>query len=279
MARWRRAANSIKFRILMSMVDADPSKAAAIGAMSAAPMISSRAEEMKFPYFNQPGRQNPRFSFTQIFRGGVQQDWYASNVMFGEMVPFNDPRLPIFYQPGPSAQAGQFVALNSVETFTPTSSLVNLGQLRADLPEMSFSLSEQQFLEAEAIARGFWQGGLGVADQRYRTAMRESMSATGVTQTQIDSYVNARPALTAANFRTELNRQQYLDLFMRPLEAWVQWRRSGPRGQEYPAMSVPQGALAPNLVRRLLYRAEEINSNPNIPSPTPAWDTPTWFDR
>jgi hypothetical protein len=279
MARWRRAANSLKLRILMSMVDADPSKATAIGAMSAVPMISTRAEEMKFPYFNQPGRQNPRFSFTQIFRGGVQQDWYASNVMFGEMVPLNDPRLPIFYQVGPGAQAGQYIALNSVESFTPTASLVNLGLLRADLPEMSFSLSEQQFLEAEAIARGYWQGGLGVADQRYRTAIRESMSALGVQQSQIDTYVNARPALTTANFRVELNRQQYLDLFMRPLEAWVQWRRSGVRGQEYPAMTVPQGALAPNLVRRLLYRAEEINSNPNIPTPTPAWDAPMWFDR
>jgi hypothetical protein len=279
MARWRRAANSMKFRILMSMVDADPSKSTAIGAMRSAPMISTRAEEMKFPYFNQPGRQNPRFSFTQIFRGGVQQDWYASNVMFGEMVPLNDPRLPIFYQAGPGASAGQFVALNSVESFTPASSLVNLGLLRPDLPEMSFSLSEQQLLESEAIARGFWQGGLGEADQRYRTGVRESMAALGVAASQVDSYVNALPALSAGNFRRELNRQQYLDLFMRPVEAWVQWRRSGPRGQEYPAMSVPEGALAPGLVRRLVYRQEEINSNPKIPSPAPAWDTPTWFDR
>jgi hypothetical protein len=278
MARWRRAANSLKFRILMSMVDADPSKAAAIGAMRSAPMISTRLEEMKFPYFNQPGRQNPRFSFTQIFRGGVQQDWYASNVMFGEMVPLNDPRLPIFYQPGPSAAAGQFISLNSVESFTPTASLVNLGQLRADLPEMSFSLSEQQLLEAEAVARGFWQGGLGEAETRYRAGVRESMSAVGVAASQIDVYVNALPALTSGNFRREMNRQQYLDLFMRPLEAWVQWRRSGPVGSEYPAMTVPVGAQVPGLLRRLQYRPEELGSN----SKTPAGelrDRPTWFDK
>jgi hypothetical protein len=279
MARWRRLANSLKFRILVSMVDADPAKATAITAMQGLPMISTRAEEFKFPYFNVAGRQNPRFSFTQIFRGGVQQDWYASNVMFAEMEPLNDPRLSIFYQPGPSASSGQFFALNSVAPFTPTASLVNLNLLKAELPEMSFSLSEQQLLEAESFGRGYWTGGVSAADARYRIGVRESMSALGVGAVAIDTYVNALPALTAANFRRELNRQQYLDLFMRPLEAWVQWRRSGASGQEYPAMTVPTGALVPGLVRRLTYRSEEIVSNPNTPKPVPQQDAALWFDK
>ncbi|MDZ7631321.1 MAG: SusD/RagB family nutrient-binding outer membrane lipoprotein [Gemmatimonadaceae bacterium] len=279
MAKWRRFANSLKFRILMTMVDADPTKSAQIGPMQGLPMIATRADEMKVQYNNQAGRQNPRFSFTQIFRGGVQQDWYASNVVFGEMLPFNDPRLPIFYQPGPGASPNQFVSLNTVESFTPTASLVNLGLLRADLPEMSFSLSEQQLLEAEALARGFWTGGLSAADERYRAGVRESMSALGVATPAIDTYVAALPTLTPANFRVELNRQQYLDLFMRPLEAWVQWRRSGTAGNEYPAMQVPQGALVNGLVRRLLYRSEEITSNPNTPNPVPQQNVATWFDR
>ncbi len=279
MAKWRRFANSLKFRILMTMVDADPSKAAQIGPMQGLPMISARAEEMKVQYTNQAGRQNPRFSFTQIFRGGVQQDWYASNVLFAELLPFSDPRLPIFYQPGPAAAPGQFVSLNTVEPFTPTASLVNLGLLRADLPEVSFSLSEQQLLEAEAIARGYWTGGLSAADARYRTGVRESMSALGVATPAIDAFIAALPALTTSNFRLELNRQQYLDLFMRPLEAWVQWRRSGPAGSEYPTLQVPQGALVGGLVRRLLYRNEEITSNPNTPNPVPQQNIATWFDR
>ena len=87
MAKWRRFANSLKFRILMTMVDADPTKSAAITAMQGLPMIASRADEMKVQYSTQAGRQNPRFSFTQIFRGGVQQDWYASNVLFAELLP------------------------------------------------------------------------------------------------------------------------------------------------------------------------------------------------
>ncbi len=279
MAKWRRFANSLKFRILMTMVDADPTKVAAITAMQGLPMIAARTDEMKVQYAATAGRQNPRFSFTQIFRGGVQQDWYASNVVFGELLPFNDPRLAIFYQLGPGAGPNQFVALNTVEPFNATASLVNLGLLKADLPEISFSFSEQQLLEAEAMGRGFWTGGLSAADPRYRAGVRESMSALGVTTLQIDAFITSLPTLTTANYRRELNRQQYLDLFMRPVEAWVQWRRSGVRGQEYPTLQVPQGALVAGLVRRLLYRSEEITANPNTPNPVPQQDAATWFDK
>ena len=278
MAKWRRFANSLKFRILMTMVDADPSKSAAIGAMASQAMIASRGDEMKFAYFDSPGRQNPRYSFTLIFRGGVQQDWYASKVMFDELLPLNDPRLPVYYQPGPSASATEFVSLVGVEPRTPKSSLVHLNLLKANLPEVSFSYSEQILLEAEATARGFWPGGVGIADTRYRAGVRESMGAYGVPSGSIDTYITALPTLTGANYRRELNRQQWLDLFMRPLEAWVQWRRSGPAGQEYPAMTPPTGALSTALVRRLLYRSEEINSNPNTPSGI-TLDKAMWFDK
>jgi len=279
MAKWRRFANSLKFRILMTMVDADPSKSALLGPLQGLPMIAARGDEMKVQYSAQAGRQNPRFSFTQIFRGGVQQDWYASNVVFAQLVPLNDPRLSAFFQTGPAAAPGQFIALNSVESFTPASSLVSLNLLRPDLPEMSFSWSEQQLLEAEALARGFWTGGVSAADARYRSGVRESMSVLGISSSQVDAFVATLPTLTSGNFRLELNRQQYLDLFMRPIEAWVQWRRSGIIGNEFPALSVPQGALVGGLVRRLLYRSEEIAANPNTPRPVPLQDVPLWFDK
>ena len=279
MTKWRRFANSLKFRILMTMVDADPTKVAAIGAMTSLPMIAAIGDEMKFPYFDSPGRQNPRYSFTAIFRGGVQSDWYASNVMFNEMQPLNDPRLPVFFQTGPGAAANTFLSLDPVEQYNPaTSSLVNLNLLRPNLPEVSFAYSEQLLLEAEAIARGFWQGGLAAADTRYRAGVRESMTGVGVGAAAITGYITTLPALTGANYRRELNRQQWLDLFMRPADAWVQWRRSGSAGQEYPAMTVPQGALAANLMRRVLYRSEEINSNPNTPTGL-LLDKPLWFDK
>ena len=51
-----------------------------------------------------------------------------------------------------------------------------------------------------------------------------------------------------------------------PIEGWTQNRRSGISGQEIPAMSAPVSAQVAGLMRRLLYRGEEVNSNPNTPS-------------
>ena len=279
MTKWRRFANSLKLRILFSMVDADPSKGAAIGqVMAGGNMIASTADAMQFRYFNQPGRQNPRFSFTAIFRGGVQSDWYASKPVYDLLVALKDPRIPYFFQPGPGAAPNEFVALNSTETYTTKSALVNMNLLKPDLPEVSFSYSEQLLFEAEAIARGFAPGGFDVATQRMRAGVRESLLSFGVPAAQADAYASGLPALTAANHRTVLAQQQYLDLFMRPVEGWTQHRRSGVIGQEIPAMTTPAGAPVAGLVRRLLYRSEEVNSNPNTPSGL-AVDAPQWFDK
>jgi hypothetical protein len=279
MTKWRKLANSLKMRILFSMIEADPSKGAAIGQLvSQGGMISSNADAMQFRYFNQPGRQNPRFSFTAIFRGGVQSDWYCSKVVLDLLTSLKDPRIPYFYQVGTGAQPGQFVGLTPVETFSATSSLVNMNLLRPELPEVSFSYSEQLLFEAEAYARGFASGGFAVANERYRAGVRESLISFGVPVAEAQAYANSLPELNATNFRTQLAQQQWLDLFMRPIEAWTQHRRSGNMGQEIPAMTVPQGAPVSGLLRRLLYRSEEINSNPNTPSGLNL-DTPMWFDK
>ena len=42
-------------------------------------------------------------------------------------------------------------------------------------------------------------------------------------------------------------------------------------------MTAPTGAPVSGLVRRLLYRSEEINSNPNTPTGL-ALDLPQWFE-
>jgi hypothetical protein len=48
-AKWKRVANSLKLRILMTMVDKDPTKAAAIGALlSAGGLVSSSADNSKY---------------------------------------------------------------------------------------------------------------------------------------------------------------------------------------------------------------------------------------
>jgi Starch-binding associating with outer membrane len=279
MAKWKKFANSLKLRILFSMVDADPSKGAEIGKLMATNnFISSVDENMQFKYFNQPGRQNPRFSFTAIFRGGVQQDWYCAKPVYDLLVTLKDPRIPYFFQKGPDAAANEFIALESTETFTTKSALVNMNLLRPELPEVSFSYSEQLLFEAEAIAKGYAPGGLTAATTKFRKGVEESLKSFGVPAADALQYANSLPELTTANFVKQLAEQQYLDLFMRPIEGWTQNRRSGTTSSEIPLLKTPPAAPVQGLFRRLLYRSEEVNSNPNTPKDVNI-DTPMWFDK
>jgi hypothetical protein len=279
MAKWKKLANSLKLRILFAMVDSDPTKASEIGTIvTANSAISSVADNMQFKYFNQPGRQNPRFSFTAIFRGGVQSDWYCAKPVYDMLVALNDPRIPYFFQVGPAAAPNEFIALTSTENFTTKSSLVHLDLLKPDLPEVSFSYSEQLLFEAEAIARGFAPGGFEVATSRLRKGVEESLKSFGVPAAQATTYANSLPALTSSNFKKVIAEQQYLDLFMRPIEGWTQNRRSGDAANEIPKLATPPAAPVSGLFRRILYRNEEINSNPNTPKGVNI-DTPMWFDK
>ncbi|MCS2429330.1 hypothetical protein [Parabacteroides goldsteinii] len=73
--------------------------------------------------------------------------------------------------------------------------------------------------------------------------------------------------------------QQWIDLMDRPLEAFVQWRRSGTQGNEVPALTVPAEASSKDLIRRWEYSPDELSTNPNAPKDSPKiWDA-MWFDK
>ncbi|MGB4959941.1 MAG: SusD/RagB family nutrient-binding outer membrane lipoprotein, partial [Saprospiraceae bacterium] len=194
------------------------------------------------------------------------------------LVTLKDPRIPYFFQKGVDAAPNEFIALTSTETFTNKSALVHLNLLKADLPEVSFSYSEQLLLEAEAIAKGLAPGGMELATTRFRKGVEESLKSFGVPAAESLTYANSLAALTAGNFVKQLAEQQYLDLFMRPVEGWTQNRRSGLSGNEIPKLLTPPAAPVQGLFRRLLYRSEEVVSNPNTPKGLNI-DTPMWFDK
>jgi len=77
----------------------------------------------------------------------------------------------------------------------------------------------------------------------------------------------------------EIHMQQWIDLMDRPLEAFVQWRRSGTQGNEVPALTVPAEASSKDLIRRWEYSPDELSTNPNAPKDSPKiWDA-MWFDK
>ena len=148
------------------------------------------------------------------------------------------------------------------------------------------SYQEILFLEAEAYARGLGVAqNLVTANSLYKSALQAAMTFYEADATAIANYMRT-PAngghlvdlTSAADPVKEIHIEQWIDLMDRPIEAFVQWRRSGPAGSEVPVMTVPFGATSGGLFRRFTLSPEELATNPSIPNPQPKYFDKVWFD-
>lgn len=278
-AKWKRAARSIRLRILMTMVDADPSKAAAIGQMmTQGGMISSSADNMFIKFQNTSGRKNPKFGLAEQFNGGVNF-FFASKYVTDFMRPLNDPRMERFFVK--PATADNFYGIEPGATGDDThDSRISPLLFSADDPEVFFSYQEQLFFEAEIYARGLGvTQDLGIANTRYKKAVEESCKFYGVSAATSQAFAAGLPDLsTVAQPVKLIHYQHWIDLIDRGVDAFTQWRRSGPEGDETPNLQLPIGAPAGPLFRRYEYPSgNELGANPNAPAKV-RFNVKTWFD-
>jgi hypothetical protein len=280
MNAWKRVANTIKFKILMLMVDKDPTKAAAIGALLNAPatMMSSTADTWKVKYTTTVNNENPKY---RLF---LQENpfTYASKVVTDLMVPTNDPRLPKYYDlPVTTPATTTYIGVDENRDADAHTALMSLYLYRKDAPSVIIGYPQLELLEAEAWARGLGvTANLVTANVLYKQGVTDAMTFYQADPTAITTYVNTvLPVLTPANALTQLHIQQWLDLVDRPLDAFTQWRRSGVDGvSEIPVLTVPFGATPGGLFRRFTLSLSETTSNPNVPTPFPKYTDKMWFD-
>jgi len=279
-AKWKRLAASIKLRTLMTMVDKDPSKAAAIGALvSGGTTITSAADNFKIAFQAATGKKNPKFAIGEQYNGG-QNFFFASKYVTDLMVPVNDPRLPKYFT---AAKNGRYDGVkpgdDADDAINPRVSSTTLQT--AVEPETIFDYQEELFYEAEVYARGLGvAANLTTANTKYKQAIVESCKFNGVDATVAQTFANSLPALsTYARPVDAINYQHWVDKMDRGIDAFTQWRRSGPEGSEVPALTPPTGAPAGGLFRRYEYPiTNEIANNPNAPKTVIRYFTKQWFD-
>lgn len=279
MSKWKKLANSIKFKILLTMVDKDPSKAAAIGALAQAPgsMIASAAENFRVLYTEATNNENPKY---RLFLG-TNPFTYANKTVVDWMVPKNDPRLPKFFDI-PAGATGYIGVPANVDA-DPKTSLISKYLYRKTAPSLIISFQEMSFLQAEVYARGIGvPKNLATAQTLFKQGLQASMEFYQADPAAISTYMAPGGPLvnlvTAADPVKEIHMEQWIDLMDRPMDAFWQWRRSGPDGSEVPLLTVPFGATAGPLFRRLPLSDDEIRANPNIPNPQPKYTDKVWFD-
>lgn len=274
---WMKAARSLKLRILMTMVDADPSKAAAIGALvSAGGFISSTDGNMKISFEEESGKRNPKYAISEQYNDGIDF-FYGTPEVIDFMNARNDPRLPFYFdKPG-----GEYVGIPAGEDADDAIHAKLASTLHtADAPEYIFTYQEQLFYEAEVYARGLGVAAdLARADELYKKAIEVSATSIGVEPTKAADFAGGLPALAAEpDALAAIAYQHWIDKMDRGIDAFTQWRRSGAEGAETPSLTLPLQAPAGGLFRRYEYpAAAELNSNPNAPALEP-FTIKMWFD-
>jgi len=289
MEKWRKFAKSIKFRTLMTLVDAEPERSSQLASMiNEADMISSSEESAEFPFFDEPGNKNPFYTVLEAFAGGSNFFYFASEAMVDLMKSRNDPRIDEYFSPypgggSPPSPTGAPPGVTNIG-FAPwvlstANSAGTSAVVRPDAPDVYFSVQEQLFLEAEAIAMGYAPGGLAKAQELVIEGIKLAMSNYGVPGDDVTRYINNEvPDFTSSEQAQDfIGEQFFIDSVQRWIEGWTHWRRI-----EIPSLSIPDGASTgdsdENLLRRLPYPPDEIAANENAES-DPDLDAKMYFDN
>lgn len=286
--KWLKYANSLRLRLAMRIVKADPAMAQqqAEKAMSAVGgLLSSPADDAAISQSG--GRQNDLYVVTLPYddnRMGASLQTY--------MTGYNDPRLPVYCTPATDPLLnGQYVGiriglkLNNRTDYDGYSSLNTSKTFTQSAPQLIMTAAEIWFLKAEAALRG-WTGA-GDAQGNYEKGITTSMQQWGVSTgnylsdatslpaayTDPKNAVNNAVALSTVTIKWDpsatneqkLERiitQKWLAIFPDGQEAWADFRRTG-----YPKLfpvvnNLSGGTIDTKIqIRRLPYPSNEYNTN------------------
>ncbi|MDO8502777.1 MAG: SusD/RagB family nutrient-binding outer membrane lipoprotein [Gemmatimonadaceae bacterium] len=271
--RWQRFANSIRARHAMRLANVDPTTARAqLNAAISAPggLIQSNADnaQMRWPgdgVYDNPWAANNR----------TRDDHRLSDRLMNEMLPVNDPRVPVYAQPtlaNSNVYAGMPNALTASQAATYSLISSRPGRVfystsrfcpgcsplaGASFPSFVLTYAEVSFILAEAAERG-WVAGSAAA--LYEQAIRASMAQWGVTNTAaVDAFL-AQSAIAYQGGTAGLRKialQKWIALYSDGVEAWAEWRRTC-----VPATVKPGPAAVINTVpRRYQYSTRENSVN------------------
>ena len=279
MDQWAKFGRSLKFKILMYMVDRKPEYAAQIRAMlTAGGMIDSEADNFAFPYFDQAGNRNAMWTIGDQYYGpdGID-DFFMTPADADIMNPTTDPRRAVYFTPGDDS-GGDFIPCAASEDATTGSAYYNAHNLaKPDQEDVMHSYSEQMLLEAEAELR--FNNSLVAAKNKFDIGVAASLDYWNVDETERDDFIDQFSFTNIDQALRTIHEQQWVDLIPRPIEGWSNWRRSGADGNEIPHLTVPINANYPDLFRRWPYPDDERAANSdNIPSPLPKIYDKMWFD-
>lgn len=272
-SQWKKLVNAFRLRLLIHLskkeananlniksqfqsIVSDPAKY---------PLFTSIADNAQLVFNGSaPDNYNPDFGYLSLSTAVSMEKGFV-NILKEK----NDPRLFEIAEPVSGLPAGDFSSYEGVDAGLTVSdqqtASANASRIKAryhsdkiNEPWILMGYSEQEFIIAEAITRG-WITGPGTAKEHYENGIRASMLFYNIDESEIDSYI-AQPevALNSTTGLAQIALQKYIALFMNSgWESFMEQRRTG-----IPVLSVGPGTYNNGKVpKRWLYPQSEYDYN------------------
>jgi hypothetical protein len=272
-SQWKKLVNAFRLRLLIHLskkeananlniksqfqsIVSDPAKY---------PLFTSIADNAQLVFNGSaPDNYNPDFGYLSLSTAVSMEKGFV-NILKDK----NDPRLFEIAEPVSGLPAGEFssyegddagLTVSDQQTASDNASRIK-ARYHSDKinePWILMGYSEQEFIIAEAITRG-WITGPGTAKEHYENGIRASMLFYNIDESEIDSYI-AQPevALNSTTGLAQIALQKYIALFMNSgWESFMEQRRTG-----IPVLSVGPGTYNNGKVpKRWLYPQSEYDYN------------------
>lgn len=274
MAKWKKAANSLRARLGMNLSKVDPTRARTeVAAAVAAGGFTSNADNAQIVWPGDNIIDNPWYD-NQKEGIGTRDDARLSVTFVDTLKHLSDPRLGVFARPVQDPNCGTTANCTAVPAgdyrgmpngllagdagnWGTRSSRLGTQVFAAKQPSYIMTYAEYSFIKAEAAERGWITGS---AAQFYQDGIRASMQQWGVSDAAIATYL-ALPRVTYAGGNAGLAQigvQKWIALFTQGFEAWSEWRRTG-----FPNLTPALNARTANqqIPRRVIYPQTEQSFN------------------
>lgn len=280
---WAKFANSLRLRLALRIVYAEP----AMAKLEAEKAIASGVITNNLESGNVACTIN---SLNGMSKATYLEEWRISATMYSVLFGYNDPRMKVYMSPrwdgGGYRGLRNGLPVNQRDRNAMTLSYSSIGnrwrplytgmwgEAGVNAPMVVLSAAESYFLRAEGALRGWNMG--GTAEELYKNGIRMSITSLTTTPTaEIEVFLNSTtlpvsvndpwnsPAVanipvayqSSANFETQLEQiitQKWIALFPDGWEAWAERRRTG-----YPLGYALIESLNPNLTKFQLARRRE----------------------
>ncbi len=280
---WTRAGNSLLLKLAMQLSAADPARAQQEieAVLSQGDVyINDNEQDLAVNFGGSVGSQSPIHTYTNVSL--FQNELALSSRFQARLEGLNDPRLPLFY----TQTEGEYVSFENgfrgslppPETYSQYNAYVT--GANGEGPVRLLTNFQTKFILAEAALRyGLTQA--GTAQELYQAGIRASMQLAGVATDQIDAYFAANPGVVTLsggedNQLAQIIEQKYIAFTGYGYEPWNDFRRTGL--PEFP-LSLNADGIDGTIPLRVLYTAETITNNENVPSTPPNTNEPVWWDQ